>query len=102
MEKNIGSLEQVSGHTYDTIYDLVFTTERVIAVIIQHPNDIMYKFGVSGMLLGGKLGGGNDRPQRMRIAEERRRDYEEKTFDELVDSHRFNFEIGKNFAVKRF
>lgn len=93
LENNIGSLEWVSGHTYDTIYDLVFTTERVIAVIIQHPNDTIYKFGVAGMLLGGKLAGGNDRLQRFKIAEARRRDYKQKSFDELVDSHRFNFEI---------
>jgi len=93
MENNIGSLEWVSGHTYDTIYDLVFTTERIIAVIIQHPNDNIFKFGVAGMLLGGKLAGGNDRPRKMKIAEDRRREYKEKTFDELVGSHRFNFEI---------
>lgn len=93
MENNIGSLERVSGHTYDTIYDLLFTSERVIAVIIRHPNDSMNKFSVAELLIGGRLARGNDRTQRIRLAEERRHEYKKKTFDELVAGHRFNFEI---------
>jgi hypothetical protein len=93
MENKIGSLEHVTGHTYDTIYDLLFTTERVIAVIIRHPNDFIHKIGLTGLLLGERLSGGNNRFQRVKIAEERRCDYQEKTFDEIMGSHRFNFEI---------
>ena len=93
MENNIGSLEHVTGHTYDTIYDLLFTTERVIAIIIRHPNDSIHKIGLTGLLLGEGLSGGNNRFQRVKIAEERRHDYQEKTFDDIVGSHRFNFEI---------
>lgn len=93
MEENIGSLERVSGHTYDTIYDLIFTTERVIAVIIQHPNDALCKFDATALLLGGRLARGKGRFQRMKIAEERRREYKENPFDELVAGHRFSFEI---------
>ena len=96
METKIGSLERVSGHTYDTIYDLLFTTERVIAVIIRHPNDSIHQIGLTGLLLGERLAGGNDRFQRIKIAEERRRDYQEKPFDEIVKSHRFNLEIHYN------
>jgi len=93
MEKVIGFLQQVSGHTYDTIYDLVFTNERVIAVIVQHPSDEIHKIGLKGLLLGGRLAKGRIRPPGKGIDEERRRDFEEKTFDELMASHRFNFEI---------
>lgn len=93
MENKIGSLERVIGHTYDTIYDLLFTTERVIAVIIRHPNDTLHNLGLTGLLLGEGLSGRNNRFQRVKIAEERRRDYQEKAFNEIVGSHRFNFEI---------
>jgi hypothetical protein len=93
MEKKIGSLEHVSGHTYDTIYDLLFTTERIIAVIIRHPNDSIHRIGLTGLLLGERLAGGNNRFQRLKVAEERRRGYQEKSFDEIVKSHRFNLEI---------
>jgi hypothetical protein len=93
MEKSVGFLEDVRGHTYDTIYDLLFTTERVIAVVIQHPTDMPFKFGVMELFLGGQLTKKSERPERMRVAEERRRACKEKTYDELLASHRFNFEI---------
>jgi len=96
MEKIIDVLERVSGHTYDTIYDLVFTNERVLAVIVQHPSDEIHKIGLKGLLIGGRLAKGRIRPPGKGIAEERRRDYEDKTFDELMASHRFNFEICYN------
>ena len=93
MEKVIGILERVSGHTYDTIYDLIVTNERVIAIILQHPSDEIHKLGLKGLLLGGTLAKGRKRPERMEIVEERRQQYEEKSFNELMASHRFNFEI---------
>lgn len=93
MEKPIGYLEQVKGQTYDTIYDLLFTTERVIALIVQHPTDMPYKFGVTELFLGGGLAKQIERPERRRVAEERRRVYKEKAFEELVATHRSNFEI---------
>jgi hypothetical protein len=93
VEKNIGFLRRVSGHTFDTVYDLVFTTERVIALIVEHPGDIPHKFGMTEMLIGRRLGKQGERVERKRIAEERRRLYEGKGLDELVGLHRLNFEI---------
>jgi hypothetical protein len=93
MEKSIGFLENVSGHTYDTIYDLLFTTERVIALLIQHPTEVPFKFGVTELLLGGRLARQLERFDRKKSAEERPHTDQEKTFDELLASHRFNFEI---------
>jgi hypothetical protein len=93
MEKSIGFLEGVSGHTYDTIYDLLFTTERVIALIVQHPADVSYKLGFTELFLGGQSAGRRERFDRKKSAVERLRAYQEKTFDELLASHRFNIEI---------
>ena len=93
MEKILGVLERVSGYTYDTIYDLIVTNERVIAVILQHPSDEIHKLGIGGLLFGGRFAKGRKRPERKDIVENRLRSYEEKTFDELMASHRFNFEI---------
>lgn len=93
MEKRIGSIERVSGHTFDTIYDLLFTTERIIAVIIHHPLDVPFKIGTAEAFFTGKRGKRSDFSERMKIAEDRLRLYEEKTLDELVTDHRFNFEI---------
>ena len=93
MEKILGVLERVSGHTYDTLYDLIVTNERVIAVILQHPSDEIHKLGFGGLLFGGRLAKGRKRPEREDTVENRLRSYEEKTFDEMMASHRFNFEI---------
>jgi hypothetical protein len=96
MEERLGLLEQVSGHTYDTIYDLLFTTERIIAVLIQHPTDVPYKTNVMDLFIGGQLTKQRELPERRRIADERRHACKEKPLDELVASHRLNFEIRYN------
>ncbi len=93
MERRIGFLERVSGHTYDTIYDLLFTTERVITLMVQHPTEVSHQFGITELLFGGLLSGKRERFDRKTSDEERLHAYEEKTFDELLAGHRFNFEI---------
>jgi hypothetical protein len=96
MEKNVGTLRRVSGHTYDTLYDLFFTTERVIALIIRHPLDIPNDFGVTNLFFGGRLFRRHEIPDRIKIAEDRRAQYKEEPIDKLVSQHRFNFEIPYN------
>jgi hypothetical protein len=96
VEKSIGFLRRVSGHTFDTIYDLVFTSERVIACIIEHPGDVQRKYGMTELIMGSQLGKHGERLEKRRIADERRRLYEEKGLeglDELKGLHRLNFEI---------
>jgi hypothetical protein len=93
MERSIGFLERVSGHTYDTIYDLLFTTERVITLMVQHPTEVSHQFGITELLFGGLLSGKRERFDRKTSDEERLHVYEGKSFDELLAGHRFNFEI---------
>jgi hypothetical protein len=93
MEKIVGCLAGVSGHTYDIIYDLLFTTERIIALIVQHPADVPYKFGVTDLLFGGLSARRGRRFDRKPSAEERLGTYQGKTMEELLTGHAFNFEI---------
>ena len=95
MEKIIGSLVGVSYHTFDTVYDLLFTTERVIAFIIQHPADIPYRSTsmLKTLFLGSLLTKGMDQSERAKITQERRHNLKEKPIDELVTLHSSNFEI---------
>ncbi len=93
MERRIGFLEGVSGHTFDTIYDLLFTTERVITLLVHHPSEVPHQFGITELLFGGLLSRQRERFDRKKSAEERLYPYKEKTFDELLAGHRFNFEI---------
>lgn len=93
MEKIVGSLAGVSYHTFDTLYDLVFTTERVIAVIIQHPNDIPYHPSLKGFFFGGMPAKRAEQSERAKIAQARRRNLQEKPINELMAMHPLNFEI---------
>jgi len=93
MEKKIASLRHVSGHTYDTVYDLVFTTERMLALIVWHPGDAPVKFGMMEMFIGGQLAKRNEKAARVELMEERRTLHEERRLDEVIGLHRLNFEI---------
>ncbi len=95
METIVGSLVGVSHHTFDTLYDLLFTTERVIAFIIQHPNDIPYQSTpmLEEVLLGGMLAKRREQLERVKTTQLRRRSLQGKTLDELVALHPSNFDI---------
>jgi len=93
MEKVVGSLVGVSYHTFDIVYDLLFTTERVIAFIIQHPTDIPYRSTWREFLFGGMLTKRTEQPERTKIAQARRHTLQEKSIDELVTVNPLNFEI---------
>ncbi|HUJ69058.1 MAG TPA: hypothetical protein VLW86_06020 [Syntrophorhabdales bacterium] len=93
MEKKIAFLRHVSGHTYDTVYDLVFTTERMLALIVWHPGDVRFKFGMMDMFIGGQFARRNERAARVGLMEERRTLHEEKRLDEVIGLHRLNFEV---------
>ena len=94
METIVGSLVGVSYHTFDTVYDILFTTERVIAFLIQHPNDILHnRESWSEFFLGSMLTKRTEQSERAKIAQARRRGLQEKPVDELVALHPSNFEI---------
>jgi len=95
MEKIVGSLVGVSYHTFDNIYDLLFTTERVIAFNIQHPDDISYRFTsmLKDVFLGSMLTKRMEQSERAKTIQARRHSLQEKPIDELVSLHPSNFEI---------
>ncbi len=93
MERKIALLRHVSGHTYDTVYDLVFTTERMLALIVWHPGDAPVRFGMMEMFIGGQLSRLKERAAKGGLIEERRSLHEEKRLDEVIGLHRLNFEI---------
>jgi len=93
MEEVVGSLVGVSYHTFDTVYDLLFTTERVIAFIIQHPADIPYRSTWKVFFFGSMVAKGTERSERAKITQARRHTLQEKSIDELLTVHPLNFEI---------
>jgi hypothetical protein len=107
-EKIIGSLVGVSGHTFDIVYDLIFTTERVIAVSIQHPADNPRSPSMwQTMFIGTFWTAGREEIRRKRTAQEKRRDLKSMTPDELVSANPRNFvvhysEIASAEVTRRF
>ena len=93
MEKKISIIENVNGHTYDTVYDLVFTTERIIVVVIKHPLDTPVKFGATDIFIGKWATSKADKIEKLNIADDRRQQISKKSYDELISAHRYNFEI---------
>jgi len=93
MEKIVGSLVGVSYHTFDTVYDLLFTTEKLIAFIIEHPNDVPYRPTLKEFFLGGTMSKRTEQSERAKIAKSRRHNLQEKPINELAAMHPLNFEI---------
>ena len=93
MEDVIGLLEDARGHTHDVVYDLLFTKDRVIALIVEHPSDVPYRFSVTDFLIGNQLGKQSDRFAKKRIVEERRRNYRQTANDKLVEANDRNFDV---------
>ncbi len=93
-EKIIGSLVGVSGHTFDIIYDLFFTTERVIAAIIWHPADVQQSTSVwKTVLLGDILSGQRWKLEQRKTGQRRRRSLQGMTPDELASANPRNLAI---------
>ncbi len=92
-EKIIGSLVNVSGHTFDMRYDLFFTTERLIVVTIQHPADAPQPSFWKTILLGDMLSGKWGKHEQRRASQRKRRSLQSMNPDELVNANRRNLVI---------
>jgi hypothetical protein len=93
-EQIIGSLVDVKGHTFDMVYDLFFTTERVIAVSIRHPVDDTRPPSIwQYMFLGTGWSAGREKLKRDRKIKKKRRSLQDMTPDELLEAHSRNSAI---------
>lgn len=96
MEDIIGLVHEVSGHTYDILYDLYFTTDRVIAVILQNPNEvsnIQSSVGWQNLIFGNWINKRKEKVEQDNLYRERRRNLKGKTPEELAVSHPLNIII---------
>jgi hypothetical protein len=105
MEKYIGHFGPVSGHTYDMIYDLIFTTERLIGINTRHPMDTSYSFQMTDLLIGRKLAGKGERVLAMSRTKPPQIDYTVADWDDLLNERRHSFALSlsnmKSAEVKR-
>ncbi len=92
-EEIIGTLQGVSRHTYDNIFNLYFTRERVIAYITQSPDDVPPSFYWWNFLISSWFDKHRETRQRMKINRERISSLKELSVAELVSAHPSNFDI---------
>lgn len=94
METIIGIILKVSGHTFDIIYDLYFTEERLIAVLVQHPSEAANNqliLSWQTILWGTALGRRKENLDAKRLIEDRRLKNKSMTPCQLAESHPGNY-----------
>ncbi|MFC1937146.1 hypothetical protein ACFLWY_01145 [Chloroflexota bacterium] len=92
MEEIVGSLDGVSYRTYDTVCDLLFTAERVIAFIVRHPTDFQPPPMWEQVFVGNILSKRRGQLERASVTQALD-NLQEKSIDELLAMHQSNFEI---------
>jgi hypothetical protein len=94
-ETIVGSLSGLVGRTYDIIYDLYFTTGRVIAVIIRHPADIPPSSSSSWMSLifGNLPEKRTEQIKQLNLSSRRRQASQDASPEELLAQNELNFDI---------
>ncbi len=96
MERIVGALQEVSGHTYEIKYDLYFTDERIIGVLTKAPNEaaeIRASTVWQNLILGNSFSKRRERSESLRLAEERRNKRKTMTPSQLAACDQSNFEI---------
>jgi hypothetical protein len=95
-ETIVGVIPKVSGHTFEIVYDLYFTEERLIAVLIQHPDeatDYRASFGWQSLFLGNIFSKRKEKNDNILLADERRSQNKSMTPSELAACHPGNRKI---------
>jgi hypothetical protein len=96
LEDIVGVLRGAKGRTVDTVYDLFFTDERMVAAILVHPsdfNDIYGKIDLMAIVFGNFPKQRAVRMRSLELVESRRSAFERKGVDQILVLNRFSFEI---------
>lgn len=96
LEKKMEVVQGLKRGTTDTIYDLFFTESKFVAAIVLHYSDFanMYpKPDPLSLLIGSGLKEREIKIRQLKLMDERRLAFEDKTADEILTMHRANFEV---------
>lgn len=97
MEDIIGVVQGLRGRTIDIVYDLFFSEKRVVAAVVLYFSDLtdIYEKFSLGTILFGNLGERRIVKLRsLKLMDERRLAFKNKTLDEILTLHKANLEIG--------
>ena len=97
LENIIETLPGLKGGTTDTIYDLFFAEKRMIAAIVLHPSDLteiyLKQKPLTLFLLGNAFTSREVKMRSIKLIEERRIAFKDKTLDEILTMHKASMEI---------
>jgi hypothetical protein len=93
MERFIGSLSGVTGHTFDIVYDMLVSTDRVVLALVQHPADTPLRPGMGELIFGRMLAGAHHEARQVAAAEQRRKEYAEMQLDDILAADSRNLEL---------
>jgi len=97
LEDIIGVVQGLRGRTIDIVYDLFFSEKRVVAAVVLYFSDLtdIYEKFSLGTILFGNLGERRIVKLRsLKLMDERRLAFKNKTLDEILTLHKANLEIG--------
>jgi hypothetical protein len=93
MEEIIGIVYGVRGHTYDQLYDLVFTNHRLVIVCVQSPDKATPDFSLWEFLIGSFVSRGKEQRERHQKLEYCRSQENVTSLNSLIASHPFCSDI---------
>jgi len=84
------------GHTYDTTFDLIFRSERVVAALIQSPSDVPGSVSGWSFIVGNWIGRRNEEAALLNVSQERLHQIETLTLDEVIAANPDSFALNYN------
>jgi hypothetical protein len=93
MEKIIDIVHNVSGHTFDQLFDLIFTTHRLVIICIQNPSDVLHNYSLWEFLIGNWISKGKEKQEYNKIIDYYRSQEIVSSLNDLISANPLNREI---------
>jgi len=96
LEDIIGVVQGLKGRTTDIVYDLFFSEKRVVAAVVLYFSDltdIYEKFSLGTIMFGNLSERRIVKLRSLKLMDERRLAFKNKTLDEILTLHEANLEI---------
>ncbi|MBN1367162.1 MAG: hypothetical protein JW967_04480 [Dehalococcoidales bacterium] len=93
MEEKLGTIPGVNIHSFEIVYDLIFTSNRIIAANIKHPGDLPPDVSLRTVIIGDGWNRHERMMKRIKLMEARREVIQNAAPEELLKNNPRNFAI---------
>jgi hypothetical protein len=96
LEDIVGVIQGVKGRTSDIVYDLFFAEKRMVAAVVLYFSDLTGPYGgisLKTLLLGTLFTRRGIKMRSLKLMDERRLAFKDKSLDEILTLHRANLEV---------